>query len=625
MGSLWHGSLALGVADAGEKCFLQANPAALRLFECPAGEVPGLPLDRFVPGLSDAHWWSTFGKEGEDRASRTVALAGEGRTWQGKSLGLHIIITTFDAPISDACTVLVLMVDLAAIDSASATKLNVHDRYDRLSKAAPALIWVTDASGGCIHVNTAWVEFTGRLLSEENGDGWKSGVHPDDVESTGRTFLENTPFHRPFRVRFRLRRRDGTYRWMMCESRPQFDGRGAFDGYIVSCFDITETVDFDPIPRESDDRFHLLFRETDVAIFWGDLDGRIRAANPAFERMFGFGERTTEMYYTELLDREVEPHQDLHARANLTAMISGVSDHLSADRKYRRADGSTFWGRVVATSVRNDRGEPLFLVCVFTDISESRRMIERRAAILSISERLSAAGNPERAILELLGESRQLLNADNCAVYRLDDEGTLRLVAVSPPPPPEIVESIRVAAAGSFLYKAIAARSPIRIKYVQLPVVPNDDPLPSHLGLTSVVTAPLMSNDRCVGVLSFARAGAQGPFVEEDEALVGLLASQTAAEFVGAARARRDGVLAAARTAQDKLNNGLGVALGYLELAELDGGVSPTARAMIEKAIGAIVDASRSVNALEDATAERLAVWVNRPGDDPAQPQNDPG
>ena len=117
-----------------------------------------------------------------------------------------------------------------------------ESRFRVMADAAPVLIWMAGPDGPCVDFNRAWLEFTGRTLEQEKGDGWLEGVHPDDREACRSSYLEALAARRPFTIEYRLRRADGVYRTILDRGVPRFGGdAAAFTGYIGSAVDITET------------------------------------------------------------------------------------------------------------------------------------------------------------------------------------------------------------------------------------------------------------------------------------------------------------------------------------------------------------------------------------------------
>jgi PAS domain S-box-containing protein len=115
-----------------------------------------------------------------------------------------------------------------------------RDYYVRLLDEFPNLIRRADADGKCDYLNKSWLAFTGRQPEEEMGDGWQTGVHPDDRRYCVSTFTEAFNARRPFVMEYRLRFHDGSYHWILDYGMPLFDVDQVFVGYIASCFDIEE-------------------------------------------------------------------------------------------------------------------------------------------------------------------------------------------------------------------------------------------------------------------------------------------------------------------------------------------------------------------------------------------------
>ena len=115
-------------------------------------------------------------------------------------------------------------------------------RFRTLADDAPVMIWMTRADGHCEWLNARWYEFTGQSATEAEGFGWLDAVHPDDMPEAERAFVEATREAAAFTLEYRLRHRDGSYRWCVDAASPRFDASGAFAGFIGSVSDITQRV-----------------------------------------------------------------------------------------------------------------------------------------------------------------------------------------------------------------------------------------------------------------------------------------------------------------------------------------------------------------------------------------------
>jgi PAS domain S-box-containing protein len=113
-------------------------------------------------------------------------------------------------------------------------------RFRTVADAAPALIWMSGVDKLCTFFNRPWLDFTGRTLAQELGDGWTECIHPDDFEKCLKEYGESFDARRPFTLEYRLRRHDGEYRWMSDHGVPRYDSDRRFLGYIGSCVDLTD-------------------------------------------------------------------------------------------------------------------------------------------------------------------------------------------------------------------------------------------------------------------------------------------------------------------------------------------------------------------------------------------------
>jgi PAS domain S-box-containing protein len=113
-------------------------------------------------------------------------------------------------------------------------------RFQNMANTAPVLIWITDTDALFTFVNNFWLQFTGRTLGQELGMSWLEGIHPDDLERFLKLYKTSFDLRKSFEVEFRLRKRDGNFRWIISKGVPRFQTDGRFAGYIGSCTDIND-------------------------------------------------------------------------------------------------------------------------------------------------------------------------------------------------------------------------------------------------------------------------------------------------------------------------------------------------------------------------------------------------
>lgn len=193
-------------------------------------------------------WWARS-SEVSDRVQAVVAMAIRGipsrlETRYFWADGTERFMDLAVAPVIDdegrVLNVYCAGNDITDKHRAEAALRESEERFRLMADAAPVLIWISDTEKQCTWFNKTWLEFVGRSMEEEIGDGWVENVHPEDVEKCMNTFHGSFNLRRPFTMDYRMRHHNGEYRWILDVGVPRLSQSGEFVGYIGSCIDITE-------------------------------------------------------------------------------------------------------------------------------------------------------------------------------------------------------------------------------------------------------------------------------------------------------------------------------------------------------------------------------------------------
>ncbi len=134
----------------------------------------------------------------------------------------------------------VSFIDISTMKQAQENTKEIQQLFADVVHTLSALVRlsVTDKSGTWF--NDPWLNFTGRSMEQELGNGWTKGIHPDDQARYHSRYDDAFAKQEPITITYRLLRHDGQYRIVIEDSRPRYSDDGIFCGFISACLDITD-------------------------------------------------------------------------------------------------------------------------------------------------------------------------------------------------------------------------------------------------------------------------------------------------------------------------------------------------------------------------------------------------
>ncbi|MDJ0704809.1 MAG: PAS domain S-box protein [Leptolyngbyaceae cyanobacterium MO_188.B28] len=248
--------------------------------------------------------------------------------------GALVYLQVREEPVLDAAGRLIQLVgtvlDITDRKQAEAAIQESEARFRYVADHAPVLIWMSEGDKRCSHFNKVWLEFTGRTIEQEQGNGWAEGVHPDDLQFCLDTYTHAFDTRQKFEMEYRLRRFDGEYRWVLDTGIPRYDGNGEFLGYIGSCIDISDRKQAEAQIRQHTAELEVSNRELEAFAYSvsHDLRAPLRAIDAYSKALLD--------EYGDTFEKAGQDHLD-RIRNNVARMSQLIDDLLNLSRISRAA------------------------------------------------------------------------------------------------------------------------------------------------------------------------------------------------------------------------------------------------------------------------------------------------
>ena len=316
--------------------------------------------------------------------------------------------------------------DMSARKRSEEALVRSEERFRLMADHAPVMIWMSGTDRHCTWFNKPWLAFVGRPMAQELGDGWTENVHAGDFDRCLQTYAAAFDARQQFTMEYRLKRRDGEYRWMLDTGIPVHGASGEFNGYIGSCFDITDRKRAEERLRASESRMKAILDTATDAIVTMDIHGIIQSVNPASERMFGYA--AAEMVGQNVRRIMPSPYEEEHDGYLLRYLQTGEKHIIGARRELygRRKDGTIFPMHLAVSEIEDRQ----LFTGILRDMTEYKQMERELVEVTSraqqrIGEDLHDSVGQELTALNLLaGKLAESLKTDPANASKLVEQMT---------------------------------------------------------------------------------------------------------------------------------------------------------------------------------------------------------
>ncbi len=402
------------------------NQGATNIFGFSAQEVIGQPLDILLP--------QRFALIHCEHIKHFISSADIARPMGYRTRDLFAVRkdgTEFpaDASISkwktdDEITLTVILRDITEEKRIEAELKDNQERWELASRGSNDGIWDWNMRTNQVFFSDRWKEMRGYAADEISNDlsHWSNSIHPEDFEQVQTRLQDHlggkTPF---FSVEYRVRRKDGTYMWILDCGQALWDQNGHVIRMAGSETDITKRKQSETELRKS----QSLLAEAQRVARIGSWDFNLITQKITWtEELFHIFNRDStlpEPNYEENLEiYHVDDRQKLHEAAQ-RAMITGESYHLTL--RVPLIDGSLLYIEAIGQAKIID-GKVVRLYGTCQDITERiqvdmalKRELNKALLLKNLTDKIRQTLNPHEVLQTAVQQISQAFGVNRCLIH----------------------------------------------------------------------------------------------------------------------------------------------------------------------------------------------------------------
>jgi PAS domain S-box-containing protein/putative nucleotidyltransferase with HDIG domain len=289
-----------------------------------------------------------------------------------------------------------------------------EERFRKILETTNIGISILDKDGNYLYLNKKRAEMLGYSVEEIINKNFKDFVHPEDLNKDKELYeklvkgeIDN------YNIDLKFIKKDGDISFEKVYVSRVDDENGNFLYTVNIVVDITKEVKYEFDLKEKEDILKGIFDQLSVGVNIVDKDKNIILSNKAFQNMIGYS--LNELKNMTFIDftypDDLEENLKLFDKAKNNEINS-----FTLEKRFKRKDGSIFWGRVTSNVIKDEKGEIKYLISLIEDIDEKVKYYEnlkieesRLKAIIDIMPDLIFIFDKDGNFLNYYGDFEKLL------------------------------------------------------------------------------------------------------------------------------------------------------------------------------------------------------------------------
>jgi PAS domain S-box-containing protein len=293
-------------------------------------------------------------------------------------------------PEGSPCRLTGAVVDITELKQAEQALKESEARFRQMANSLPLVVWTASPDGQLTYISTQWETYYGNNISDSLGTGWGNYVHVEDLETAGAVWKQALKTGKHYENEFRVRHRNGEYRWILVRATPVRDEYGVITTWYGSNTDIHDKK---AIEKALASQHQLVKTITDTAsacLFMIDPEGLVTFLNPAAEQVTGYTREDALGKSMHSLVHHSYPDGSNYPESRCPLVETYREGKLSPIHEdfFFRKDGSIFPALIVSTPIWGTENQVVATAIEFRDATAEK---ESQALIEEYTKRLEAS------------------------------------------------------------------------------------------------------------------------------------------------------------------------------------------------------------------------------------------
>jgi hypothetical protein len=279
------------------------------------------------------------------------------------------------------------------------------------------MVSVANAQGIQEYANERLVSYCGVARAQSGSFAWRDLVHPDEREHLAGQWRLCLQTAKGTMLTHRLRRADGSYRWLQVRIEPSFGDQGSVSRWYSVLTDIDDLVTARETDRNTAQRLRIIVDTIQAYLLSWSAGGELLYVN---QRIIDYSGLTFEQLTAGAWQGLIHP-DDLDRVAAHWAGCMRTGAQFLDQYRWRRSDSTYRWMDAKAASLRDESGKVICWYGINIDVDESKRLareLKESEEKLVRAAQSAALGELAAAIAHEINQPLAAIAANGAACVR---------------------------------------------------------------------------------------------------------------------------------------------------------------------------------------------------------------